>query len=288
MTVRTIKKAVRGVRTVDGAGVNLVRVIGHGDVYDFDPFLMLDAFDSTDPADYVKGFPWHPHRGIETVTYLASGEIDHGDSLGNSGRIQGGDCQWMTAGSGIIHQEMPQPSARMLGLQFWLNLPQKDKMAPPKYRDITAGNIPVVEEPGAVIRVISGACGGEKGAMQADYVKASFLDIELQSGAEWGTATDPESTVFLYILDGGGVFAPDTKPVPRRNALLFTPGDEVKIKAGDEGAHFVLCMGRPLKEPIAWGGPIVMNTDEELRRAFMDLREGVFIKGEGKASQARA
>ncbi len=281
MTVRTIEKTVRGRATEDGAGVKLVRVIARGDVYDFDPFLMLDAFDSANPEDYVKGFPWHPHRGIETVTYLAAGEIEHGDSLGSSGCIRGGDCQWMTAGSGIIHQEMPQPSPHMFGLQFWLNLPEKDKMTSPKYHDITANDITVVKEPGAVVRIISGFYGDKEGAMQPDYVKATFLDVELEAGAEWGMATDPEATVFLYILSGGGVFAPGSEYIPRRNAVLFASGDEVEIEAGDEGTHFVLCMGRPLGEPIAWGGPIVMNTEEELQRAFDDLREGTFIKSEG-------
>ncbi len=277
--IRNIRKTVTGRSAVDGAGVHLVRVIGHDDVTDFDPFLMLDAFDSTDPKDYVKGFPWHPHRGIETITYLVSGDIEHGDSLGNMGSIRDGDCQWMTAGSGIIHQEMPQPSHRMFGLQAWLNLPARDKMTAPKYRGITQADIPVVEGDGARIHVVSGSYDGTQGAMQADHVKALYLDVELAPGARWQLATSAGDTLFVYILQGSAGFG-DTldTPVPYRHAVLFGDGDALAAQAGPEGARFVLMSGKPLKEPIAWGGPIVMNTDEELRTAFRELRENTFIK----------
>ena len=278
-TIRQIRKTVTGQRAVDGAGVSLVRVIGHDDVKDFDPFLMLDAFDSTDPKDYVKGFPWHPHRGIETITYLVSGDIEPGDSLGNQGSIRDGDCQWMTAGSGIIHQEMPQPSGRMFGLQAWLNLPARDKMTAPKYRGITQADIPVVTEAGARIHVVAGAYAGMTGAMQADHVKVLYLDVELEAGADWRLETPPEDTLFIYLMQGSVGFGDTVEtPVPYRHAVLFDQGDALAAKAGPEGARFVLMCGAPLREPVAWGGPIVMNTDEELRTAFRELRENMFIK----------
>ena len=278
-TVRTISKIVTGQQAVDGAGVRLVRVIGHGDVADFDPFLMLDAFDATDPKDYVKGFPWHPHRGIETITYLVQGDIEHGDSLGNKGSIRDGDCQWMTAGSGIIHQEMPQASTRMFGLQAWLNLPARDKMTAPKYRGITQADIPVVEEAGVRIHVVAGTYGATSGAMQADFVKALYLDVELAPGASWRLETNPEDTLFVYLMQGAAGFGNTVdQRVPWRHAVLFSEGEAFVVKAGDEGTRFVLMSGTPLREPVAWGGPIVMNTDEELKTAFRELRENTFIK----------
>lgn len=278
MTTRSIKRIVRGIATEDGAGVKLTRVIGNSDVYDFDPFLMLDAFDSENPDDYTKGFPAHPHRGIETVTYLVEGEIEHADSLGNKGVIRSGDCQWMTAGSGIIHSEMPKAAPRMLGLQFWVNLPRADKMAPPKYHGVTADQIPVVERPGATVRVIAGQYDGTPGAMQADYVKATFLDVELDRGVEWRVETPHDLTAYLYLLSGAGTFGSEGETVIQKNAVLFTPGDEIRVRAGGNGARFVLCMAAPLKEPVAWGGPIVMNTEQELEQAFLELRDGTFIK----------
>lgn len=197
MIDRTVNKTVKGRRTVDGAGVHLVRVIGYNDVKAFDPFLMLDAFDSTNPENYVAGFPPHPHRGIETVTYLISGNIEHQDSLGNKGAILDGSCQWMTAGSGIMHQEMPQATDRLLGLQLWINLPAKDKMAPPKYRNLTSDNIPAVTEDGATVRVLSGQYKGQRGAMEGDYVKATYLDVELAPDAHWSVETEPLDTAFF-------------------------------------------------------------------------------------------
>lgn len=280
MDIRKISRVVKGSRQVDGAGVRLVRVVGHSDVEDFDPFLMLDAFDSVDPADYVKGFPWHPHRGIETVTYLIQGEITHSDSLGNSGSINDGCCQWMTAGSGIIHQEMPQPSPRMLGAQLWLNLPKKDKMTAPQYRDIRAQDIPKVQEDGAVIAVISGEYNGTKGPEKGDFVQMLYLDVALEPGVQWQMNLDRDATLFVYIVDGSVSFEQDGGNVqPRRLAVRFEQGDTLHAQtSADEGTRLLLFAAHPLHESIAWGGPIVMNTQQELRQAFRELDEGTFIK----------
>lgn len=275
--IREIRRMVTGSRQTDGAGVHLVRVIGSSDVEEFDPFLMLDAFDSRDPRDYIRGFPWHPHRGIETVTYLVAGEIQHGDSLGNNGVIRDGGCQWMTAGGGILHQEMPQASPRMLGLQLWLNLPCRDKFAPPQYRDLSGDRIPRVQEQGARIGVISGSYGKTTGPTQGDYVQATMLDVELESGAEFCLPVDSEATLFIYIMEGAGKFGSADKEVASRHALLFGEGDTFHAQAGGAGLHFVLFAGRPLREPIAWGGPIVMNTREELEQAFEEIENGTFI-----------
>jgi redox-sensitive bicupin YhaK (pirin superfamily) len=276
---RTIKKVIEGKRAVDGAGVRLVRVFGHEDVKDFDPFLMLDAFDSVRPEDYTKGFLWHPHRGIETVTYLIQGDIEHGDSLGNTGSILDGDCQWMTSGSGIIHQEMPKESPRMLGVQLWLNLPAKFKMAPPKYHGITKETIPVVRDGDAVIHIIAGSLKGIDGAVKGDYVQPVFYDVELKSGQEWNFDTDPTDHLFLYILQGAGRFERDNdREISEKKAVLFDSGDKFWVKASESGTRFLLLAGKPLKEPIAWGGSIVMNTQEELDRAFSELNTNTFIK----------
>ncbi len=278
MKRRTVKRVVTGSTQYDGAGVKLVRVIGGADVEDFDPFLMLDAFDSQDPADYIKGFPWHPHRGIETVTYLINGDIEHGDSLGNKGSILDGCCQWMTAGRGILHQEMPQASDRMLGAQLWVNLPKKDKLTHPEYRDITEEMIPLVKEDGVSIRVISGQYGDTPGATAGDYVKVLYLDVDLAPDTEWKLKTIEDDTLFIYIVSGGGRFEETGQHYESKRALLFDSGDELYVKAADEGMRFFLVSGAPLREPIAWGGPIVMNTREELNQAFRELDSGTFIK----------
>ncbi|MDF3003364.1 MAG: pirin [Bacillota bacterium] len=276
---RTIKRVVKGQPAQDGAGVKLVRVFGQNDVKDFDPFLMLDAFDSVDPLDYIRGFPWHPHRGIETITYLIDGKIEHGDSLGNNGFIGSGDCQWMTAGSGIIHQEMPKPSSRMLGVQLWLNLPQKDKMTHPQYHDMKSSDIPVISEEGAVIRLISGKLNGYAGAMEGDYVKPLYLDADVAPGKEWTFETNPEDNLFLYILKGAGAFGSEEGDYAReKSAVLFEAGNRFRVRAAEEGIRFLLLAAKPLKEPIAWGGPIVMNTREELELAFRELDHNTFIK----------
>jgi redox-sensitive bicupin YhaK (pirin superfamily) len=277
--IRKIRKIVTGEHTVDGAGVHLVRVLGHKDTQDFDPFLMLDAFDSTNPEDYVKGFPWHPHRGIETITYLIRGDIEHGDSLGNKGSIFDGECQWMTAGSGIIHQEMPKPCERMLGVQLWLNLPAKDKMTTPQYHGITADSIPVIDEGTRKIHIIAGTYNGKPGAFAGDYVKPLYLDVEMNTGAEWELDTDRETTLFVYLVQGEGNFGPASDDlIVAKHAVLFDAGNKFRVKAGTNGIRFLLLAGKPLKEPIAWGGPIVMNTREELDLAFQELREKTFVK----------
>jgi hypothetical protein len=278
MAYRTIHKIVGGAVQYDGAGVKLVRVIGRPDVEDFDPFLLLDAFDSRNPDDYTKGFPWHPHRGIETVTYLIHGDIEHGDSLGNSGSILDGCCQWMTAGSGIIHQEMPQAVDRLLGAQLWINLPAKDKMTSPAYRDITADMVPAVEDPDALVRIISGSYKDTSGPVSGDYVKTLYLDVTLQPESAWELETDPEFTLFCYVIEGSLTFPDQPEPVPSHRAVLTTKGDVLKIKANDQSTRFLLIAGKPLTDSIAWGGPIVMNTREELAQAFRDLDEGTFIK----------
>jgi quercetin 2,3-dioxygenase len=275
---RPVSQIVAGTPQTDGAGVRLVRVLGHANTQDFDPFLMLDAFDSDDPDDYVRGFPWHPHRGIETVTYLIAGDIEHGDSLGNGGHILDGGCQWMTAGSGILHQEMPQAAPRMLGLQLWVNLPRKDKFAPPEYRDLTAALVPKVRDGAATVAVIAGRHGEAEGATQGDYVRVLMLDVALDAGGDWQLPVDPAATVFAYLIDGSAAFGPERKDVPRRRAVLFGEGDQITVRAGGDGVRLVLCAGHPLREPIAWGGPIVMNTREELNQAFAEIQDGTFIR----------
>lgn len=276
MKHREIMKTVRGQRAVDGAGVSLVRVLGNRDVYDFDPFLMLDSFDSTNPADYTAGFPWHPHRGIETITYLISGKIEHMDSLGNKGVIESGESQWMTAGSGILHQEMPIASERMLGLQLWLNLPQKEKMAQPAYLGITQDMIPIIEADRATVRVLSGGYGGVNGVLPR-HIPAGILDVSLPKGERITLPTKPEETVFAFLILGDAVI--NAHLISEKTAVLFGAGDSVVIEATpDRDLRFLLFSGKALHEPIAWGGPIVMNTREELDLAFEELRNGTFIK----------
>ncbi|APC39454.1 pirin family protein [Clostridium estertheticum] len=279
MKTREIRKVVTGTTQYDGAGVKLVRVISLPDVKEFDPFLMLDAFDSIDPDDYTKGFPWHPHRGIETVTYLISGDIEHTDSLGNNGSILDGCCQWMTAGGGILHQEMPKKSNRMLGVQLWLNLPQKDKMTSPKYRDIREDMVTKIDEDDKIIRVISGNYKGNSGAVQGEHVKMLFLDVEMKAGGRWELETMTDTTLFIYIVEGEGCFDDSNdKLVPSRSAVLFNNGEKLVARATEKGLRFLLFSGAKLNESIAWGGPIVMNTQEELRRAFKDIEDGTFVK----------
>lgn len=287
MTQRKASKIVRGYPAIDGAGVHLTRVLGNQTMYDFDPFLMLDGFDSTDPEDYIKGFPFHPHRGIETVTYLVSGSMEHQDSMGNKGLIRDGDCQWMTAGSGIIHQEMPEASERMLGAQLWVNLPKKDKMTDPSYGDLHAEDIPAVEEEGAVIRILSGSYKGTRGYFTPKYVDVTYLDFDLAPDRKLTYEGTPNNeTLFIYLLDGHLAVNETLDQYEEKGAaILFEPSDRdpehrdsVTFKAGEDGARLILLSARPLKEPIAWGGPIVMNSREELRHAFEELEEGTFIK----------
>jgi len=289
MAKRKFSKVVRGQHAVDGAGVRLRRVLGAGTIKDFDPFLMLDGFDSTNPNDYIRGFPWHPHRGIETVTYLLSGEIDHGDSLGNKGTINDLCCQWMTAGSGIIHQEMPVASERMLGCQLWVNLPAKDKMTEPAYRDIKPTDVAVVVEDNAVVRILSGNYRGQSGAVKNEYIKVQYLDVDLKPGSVWHYNVTPnDQTLFLYLIEGSLAADESLNQFEEKAcAILLSASsekedesDEIIVKSGDLGARFLLIAGKPLKEPVAWGGPIVMNTEEELDLAFRELNSHTFIKHE--------
>lgn len=278
MTCRTVAKIITGNRTTDGAGVRLVRVLGNQTIHDFDPFLMLDAFDSRNPDDYVRGFPMHPHRGIETFTYLIHGEIEHRDSLGNRGTIHDGECQWMTAGSGILHQEMPKFAPHMLGLQLWINLPRERKMIPPKYHNITKGMIPIIRQGDASVAVVAGENTGIEGAARGGYVDMRFLDISLNPNGTWNGPVPSDHTAFAYLLEGSCAFETDGTIQPARHAVLFSNGDEINVFAGPEGARFVLVSGMPLRESVAWGGPIVMNTEEELVRAFQELEDGTFIR----------
>ncbi|MCF7933216.1 MAG: pirin family protein [Spirochaetia bacterium] len=278
MTERRIRKIVGGSVAYDGAGVKLVRVFGHEEVKDFDPFLLLDAFDSEDPDEYTKGFPWHPHRGIETVTYLIHGQIAHGDSLGNTGNILDGGCQWMTAGSGIIHQEMPQAVDRLLGAQLWINLPRSSKMTEPAYRDITSDTVPVVQDGQSTVRVISGSYRGTAGPVAGDYIRTDYLNVSLLPGVRRESPCDPQLTVFCYLVEGSAHFDRHAGAVPARRAVLMGSGECVSVEAAEEGVRFLLIAGKPLHEPIAWGGPIVMNTREELHQAFKELDEGSFIR----------
>jgi hypothetical protein len=266
--------------TLEGAGVRLSRAFGYHEVPKFDPFLMLDDFGSEDPDDYLAGFPWHPHRGIETVTYMLNGEVEHGDSIGNSGVIGSGDIQWMTAGSGIIHQEMPRRAkGRMRGFQLWVNLPKRDKMMTPRYRGVKNADIPEVRPaPGVRIRIVSGSVAGVRGPVQDIVVDPEYLDINIAPGVEFRHAIQRSHRVFAYVVDGSGRFAGGGNGIGPGHTMLFGPGDEVAVAAGDSGVLLLLVSGRPLNEPVAWGGPIVMNTQDELDRAFDEYRQGTFIK----------
>jgi len=273
---KIVKRVVQGSNAIDGAGVKLVRVLGIRTIEDYDPFLMLDSFDSRNPQDYVAGFPTHPHRGIETITYLIEGEIEHQDSLGNKGRIEAGGMQWMTAGSGILHQEMPQPKPRILGLQLWLNLPKKAKMTEPKYFDIDRTMVKVVEEAGATVRVVSGRYKSAEGVIP-HHIQATIFDISLERNQEIVLPTIPDQTLFIFTLSGGIVCG--GKIYPEKSAILFDDGDGLRVRATqEEAARFMFVEAEPLHESIAWGGPIVMNTDRELEEAYRDLRRGTFIK----------
>lgn len=275
MKKREIVKTVRGQRATDGAGVRLVRVLGNRDVEDFDPFLMLDSFDSTDPADYTAGFPMHPHRGIETITYLISGKIDHEDNLGNKGTINAGESQWMTAGSGILHQEMPRISDRMLGFQLWLNLPRGEKMTDPAYLSITREMIPVIKKDKAAIHVLSGRFE-ETAGVTPGHIPATIYDVELSNG-EIEIPTKPDEKVFIFLMEGDAVI--DGQLILSKTAVLFGEGDSIIVSTKPKSdLRFIFFSGKPLSEPIAWGGPIVMNTRDELECAFDELQRGTFIK----------
>lgn len=273
---RQVIQVIQGRPAVDGAGVRLNRVLGPDNVLDFDPFLMLDSFDSGNPRDYLAGFPMHPHRGIETITYLLSGRLAHQDSLGNKGMIEPGGSQWMTAGSGILHQEMPQASERFLGFQLWLNLPAAEKFTEPKYFDILAQDVVLVQESGRQVRIISGRYAGKEGA-RSHHIPATILDIGLEPGVSVEIPVADENTAFLFLIQGNLDVEGET--YKEKAALLLGEGDRVAAQAPAGGpARFAFISAKPLHEPVAWGGPIVMNTREELRQAFDDLQNGTFIK----------
>ena len=298
MSIRSVKRLAKSKPTIEGAGVHLNRAFGFGNTSDFDPFLLLDDFRSDTPEDYLAGFPWHPHRGIETITYILAGTVEHGDSLGHRGIIGPGDVQWMTAGSGIIHQEMPKgdQSGRMHGFQLWANLPAALKMTPPRYQEVKAADIPVANDnDGTQVRVVCGTLWGAKGPVEGVAADPIYLDVSVPPGGQKKFPIDIDHQVFAYVFAGDGKFcnasgplAVPTEParwldtVPpaqadNRSLVLFEPGDELEVQAGDEGIRFLLVSGRPLHEPIAWYGPIVMNTQEQLRQAFDELERGTFL-----------
>ena len=265
--------------TIEGAGVHLHRVFGFSETPQLDPFLMLDDFRSDNPEHYNKGFPWHPHRGIETITYVTKGDVEHGDSLGNKGVISTGDVQWMTAGSGIIHQEMPKgdPQGAMHGFQLWANLPAPQKMMPPRYRGITADQIPEVElEDGIKVKVIAGSIGSAKGPMDDIVIDPEYFDCIVPAGQTFVHRTNPDYTAFIYVIDGMGKTS--NERLENGKLVLFDEGDQLAVIAAGVPLRFLLLTGKPLNEPVAWRGPIVMNTQAELELAFREYREGTFIK----------
>ncbi|MFA5111727.1 MAG: pirin family protein [Desulfobaccales bacterium] len=302
-TTRNIRKVLKAKATMEGAGVRLHRVFGFSEVPMFDPFLLLDDFRSDKPADFLKGFPWHPHRGIETITYVLKGDVEHGDSMGNKGVISSGDVQWMTAGSGIIHQEMPKgdPAGAMEGFQLWANLPKTQKMMAPRYRGVESRDIPEVTRPGGVtIKIIAGRVGEVTGPVRDVVTDPEYLDVTVPAGAEFRHPTRRGHTVFAYVIGGQGYFCKEKKPfsheveglnyfdmqwepfVSNGMLVLFEDGEEIMVSTEGEPVRFLLVSGRPIGEPVAWYGPIVMNTEEELRVAFEEYRNGTFIKSRGQ------
>ncbi len=279
---RKIYRVVKSKPTREGAGVRLNRAFGFSEPKSFDPFLLLDDFRSDNPEDYINGFPWHPHRGIETITYILYGNVEHGDSLGNSGQIGPGDVQWMTAGSGIIHQEMPNGDAagRMGGFQLWANLPAANKMMDPRYRDVKSSQIPLVTaKGGASIRIICGEVEGTRGPVRDIITDPEYLDVTLPAGAEFIHPTKADHTVLAYVIEGQSYFDPEEKTrVANRELVQFEAGSQVVASAPDMPARFLLISGKPIGEPVAWYGPIVMNTQEELQIAFEEYNNGTFIK----------
>jgi quercetin 2,3-dioxygenase len=300
MSIRPIKRIVQSKPTLEGAGVKLRRAFGFGETSEFDPFLLLDDFRNDRPEDYRAGFPWHPHRGIETITYVLAGEVEHGDSLGNKGKMGPGDVQWMTAGSGILHQEMPKgdTQGRMHGFQLWANLPSHLKMTAPRYQDIAAKAIPeIVDDDGTRVRVVCGDFWGKKGPVEGVAADPRYLDIFVPPGKRKTLPVEVNRHAFAYVFEGSGTFADSSKPfgvltekdtaagetlvresTGNRSLVVFDSGDEVTVQAGDAGIRFLLVSGKPIEEPVAWYGPIVMNTDAELQTAVSELRSGTFIK----------
>ena len=278
--VRTIADTTVSIPTVEGAGVHLRRAFGFHKPELYDPFLLFDDFRSDTPADYLKGFPWHPHRGIDTITYMLQGDVEHGDSLGNSGIISNGEVQWMTAGRGIIHQEMPKgdKDGRLHGFQLWLNLPAGEKMGPPRYRDIGAGEIPTARlADGVAIKIICGRIGDTVGPVTGIAAHPEYLDISLPAGCGYIHPTHTGHTAIAYVISGSGSFAPDSADCGNTSLLLFSDGEEVRVRASGQGLRFLFFAGIPLREPIVWRGPIVMNTEEEIVQAFLEYHNGTFL-----------
>jgi redox-sensitive bicupin YhaK (pirin superfamily) len=299
MSLRPVHQITQTQPTMEGAGVKLERAFGFGKTEDFDPFLLLDDFRNNNPADYLKGFPWHPHRGIETITYVLAGSVEHGDSLGNRGKMTAGDVQWMTAGSGILHQEMPKGDlqGRMHGFQLWANLPAALKMTSPRYQDIPSGAIPEVTDDDAThVRVICGEFWGKRGPVEGVAADPSYLDISVRPNQKKRFKIETTRNAFAYVFAGTGTFRDSSGPqavlteqaadanaapvydVSNHSLVLFDRGDEIVVQAGPEGIRFLLVSGKPLEEPVAWHGPIVMNTQSELRQAMSELNSGTFIK----------
>jgi redox-sensitive bicupin YhaK (pirin superfamily) len=282
---RTISETSSSVPTLEGAGVHLRRAFGFETPERYDPFLLFDDFRSDLIDHYIKGFPWHPHRGIETITYVLKGDVEHGDSLGNKGIISDGDIQWMTAGSGIIHQEMPQGDAdgSMHGFQLWLNLPAEEKMCPPRYRDVKAGDIPTVElENGTTVKIICGELDKIMGPVSGISTRPEYLDVTMPPAASFSHSCHAGHTALAYVINGSGRFAPDSSKLCSNTDLIrFSDGDEISIEASTTGLRFLLFSGKPLGEPIAWRGPIVMNSEEQLQQAFREYQEGTFLKHDG-------
>jgi len=279
--LRPIAQRFPPIETLEGAGVRLRRSFGQREVPLLDPFLLLDHFGSENPADYMAGFPWHPHRGIETVTYMLEGRVAHGDTLGHAGVIDRGDLQWMRAGSGIIHQEMPERAeGRLDGFQLWVNLPAREKMSTPRYQGITSREIPEVElEDGARARVVAGRFAGVEGPVRGIAVDPTYVDLELPPSSTLRLPTARGYTAVVHVVGGAGRFAPEPAPIsPRGETILFGPGDAIEVRAEPSGLRFLLAEGRPIGEPVAWHGPIVMNTPEEIQEAVRDLRHGGFLR----------
>ncbi len=299
MSIRAVKQIIQAQPTMEGAGVRLRRAFGFGKTGDFDPFLLLDDFRNEHPEDYLPGFPWHPHRGIETITYVLAGTVNHGDSLGNRGTLGAGDVQWMTAGSGILHQEMPKGDerGRMHGFQLWANLPANLKMTSPRYQDVTSRDIPeVVDDDGTSVRIVCGDFWGKSGPVDGIAANPRYLDVWVPPGKRKTLPVETNRHAFAYVFEGTGTFRDASDPVSiqtdvvesdgksnmsvagNRSLVLFDNGDEVTVQAGESGIRFLLVSGKPLKEPVAWSGTIVMNTEEELRQAYAELHNGTFIK----------
>ena len=302
MSIRPVKSIVLAEPKIEGAGVQLRRAFGFGDTDEYDPFLLLDDFRNDDPRAYSKGFPWHPHRGIETITYVLAGSVEHQDSLGNHGSLGAGDIQWMTAGSGILHQEMPtgDPQGRMHGFQLWANLPASRKMTRPRYQDITAGDVTeTVDDDGTKVRIVAGELWGKRGPVEGIAADPSYLDVWVPPGKKKRLPVEVSRQAFAYVFEGSGTFRDASGPQPvvtedlvsgaqavqrpsaetgNRSLVLFDRGDEVVVQAGEHGIRFLLVSGRPLQEPVAWYGPIVMNTEAELVQAVRELQNGTFIR----------